>query len=265
MKVDTFDPTDDDLRKVAALPFIEEWNRKGWINQNVPLFKERVSRASLSRDAHIADRVIRCTRISLYNLLEDVAFEDEDLWELYSNYVNTVTLRLWLYQNQNQDGLTEKLHDATVLVTFDGPKGAGKSKLAKAMARFVTSLDSSAEAEYHKSSRLADGMNAVLETYKRKEKKGEQLPISDLDMDGRLLLYNAALAKIGAEKPAYVFLDRSFITTLAKSWEVAEKNDRFIIDQLYHEYIEHFKLEKMEYALTDENLKKKLLLSGSRP
>ncbi len=244
MKVDTFNPTDDDLRKVAALPFM-----KGLILPNLLWLDDDVFGFSLDGDARLADRVIRCKKISIYDLLLDEAdetLEGSDGGYL-GRYYDAVDLRKQLYQNQNQDGLTKKLHDATVLVTFDGPKGAGKSKLAKAMARFVTSLDSPAEAEYHKSSQLADGLSSILETYQRKEKKGEQLPISDLDMDGRLLIYNVALAKIGAEKPAYAFLDRSFITTLAKSWKTAEKNDTLVIDSLYDRHFQDFQRSTASY------------------
>ena len=174
------------------------------------------------------DKVIRRCKKSLYNDCLEESEHDG------ISYPWSIDARNHFYQNQIQEEANVILHDHTVMVTFDGINGAGKSDLIQLLEWFVSGLDQ--RSLYGGSNRLppkisrvgAESIQAHLDYHAKKVGDKERGEIASLDFFGHLYQYALALTSYAAEQPSVQFVDRSYLTSLAKASNFIEQRKKEI-------------------------------------
>ncbi len=178
-------------------------------------------------DLGFADKVIRRCKKSLY-----FDYKDESLH--FSGYYGQTMVRSNFYQNQIQEEVNALLHDQTVMVTFDGPNGAGKSNLVKLLEWFILSLDQrflygqNARISPKVSAAGAESIQPQLDYHAKKVRDRERREIASLDFFGHLLQYAQALTRYAAERSPVQFVDRSYLTSVAKASDFIEQRQKEI-------------------------------------
>lgn len=186
--------------------------------------------AAALQQLELADKVIRSTKQSIYDDLKSlwaIAFWDagHQGQELEAFLRNTAEIRKVFYQKQINNDITSLLHDHTVLVTFDGINGAGKTTLAKAVGKYLLSLDSGITEgksalfgiPLKTSEFLGENLIPEIEHHLRKSRRGERVEHDSLELDLFAAQYQLALTRLAYELPPLAIFDRSYVGTLAKT------------------------------------------------
>ncbi len=180
-------------------------------------------------DTAFADKVIRRCKKSLY---EDYLHS----WENDSSDPNwPVEIRQLFYKNQIRDeDISLNLHDHTIMVTLDGLNGAGKSTLQQLLEMYFSQI--TPKVLYGRSGKMPqkisnagpESIHTEMEYHRKKVEEGERALLHSMDFTAHLLQYALALTRYAKEQPPLLFLDRSYLTSLAKASDFVHSREKEI-------------------------------------
>lgn len=177
-----------------------------------------------------ADRLIRRCQVSCYNdLVEELPSRSDLNW--------AADMRYNFYKNQIQKEVNATIHQNTVLVTYDGINAAGKSGLIQTLEIYLERLDPGVFRGRQgklglKTSSLAEGLQPLLVYHENKVKQQDREEIISIDFLGHLFQFAFSLTKIAANKSPMNFLDRSYISSLAKGSCFIEKRNEDVLKKM---------------------------------
>src|SRR3989344_7071309 len=109
--------------------------------------------------------------------------------EFYDHFVKELDLSSRINNFQNQADMNKSIHNSTIVITFDGPKGSGKNTLAKVIAQYLMINDPTIlqgrsgylPVPIKMSEFLSESFASQMRHHEKKIKEGESssLPLTD--------------------------------------------------------------------------------------